>query len=83
MPPSPNAHSVVAPVLLGIYTFLHTYNINPTGTTLHIRQLAGKNSHHIVEATFKAFARALRRATEYDERRAGQIASSKGVLTQQ
>ena len=47
------------------------------------RQLAGKNSHHIVEATFKAFARALRRATEHDERRAGQIASSKGVLTQQ
>ena len=46
------------------------------------RQLAGKNSHHIVEATFKAFARALRRATEVDERRAGQIASSKGVLTQ-
>jgi len=56
---------------------------NTSGTTLHIRQLAGKNSHHIVEATFKAFARALRRATEYDERRAGQIASSKGVLTQQ
>jgi imidazoleglycerol-phosphate dehydratase len=53
------------------------------GTTLHIRQLAGKNSHHIVECTFKAFARALRKATEVDERRAGQIASSKGVLTQQ
>ena len=47
------------------------------------RKLAGKNSHHIVEATFKAFARALRKATEHDERRAGQIASSKGVLTQQ
>ena len=45
-------------------------------------QLAGKNSHHIVEATFKAFARALRQACEYDERRAGTIASSKGVLTQ-
>lgn len=56
--------------------------VNTSGTTLHIRQLAGKNSHHIVEATFKAFARALRRATEYDERRSGQIASSKGVLTQ-
>lgn len=54
-----------------------------SGTTLHIRQLAGKNSHHIVEATFKAFARALRRATEYDDRRKGTIASSKGVLTQQ
>ncbi len=46
-------------------------------------QLAGKNSHHIVEATFKAFARALRHACEADPRRAGTIASSKGVLTQQ
>lgn len=46
-------------------------------------QLDGKNSHHIIEATFKAFARALRRACEADPRRAGQIASSKGVLTQQ
>lgn len=57
--------------------------VNTSGMTLHIRQLAGKNSHHIVEATFKAFARSLRRATEHDERRAGTIASSKGVLTQQ
>ncbi|KAJ9533831.1 hypothetical protein QJQ45_026919 [Haematococcus lacustris] len=57
--------------------------VNTSGTTLHIRQLAGKNSHHIVEATFKAFARALRKAAEYDERRQGMIASSKGVLTQQ
>ncbi|KAJ6430061.1 hypothetical protein OIU84_021462 [Salix udensis] len=31
-------------------------------------QLAGRNSHHIIEATFKAFARALRQATEYDPR---------------
>jgi imidazoleglycerol-phosphate dehydratase len=46
-------------------------------------QLAGRNSHHIVEATFKAFARALRHACETDPRRAGTIASSKGVLTQQ
>ena len=45
--------------------------------------MAGRNSHHIVEATFKAFARALRRATEADHRRAGTIASSKGVLMQQ
>ncbi len=57
--------------------------VNTSGTTLHIRQLAGKNSHHIVEATFKAFARALRRACEVDERRQGLVASSKGVLTQQ
>ena len=57
--------------------------VNTGGMTLHIRQLAGKNSHHIVEATFKAFARALRIACETDPRRAGTIASSKGVLTQQ
>eukprot|EP00803_Ostreobium_quekettii_P000779 evm.model.scf_68EXC.8 EVM.evm.TU.scf_68EXC.8 scf_68EXC:116074-121168(-) len=56
--------------------------VNTSGMTLHIRQLAGENSHHIVEATFKAFARALRRATEADPRRVGKIASSKGVLTQ-
>jgi imidazoleglycerol-phosphate dehydratase len=57
--------------------------VNTSGMTLHIRQLAGANSHHIVEATFKAFARALRQACEADPRRAGTIASSKGVLTQQ
>ena len=56
--------------------------VNTSGLTLHIRQLAGSNSHHIVEATFKAFARALRAATEADPRRGGRVASSKGVLTQ-
>ncbi|KAK6265826.1 hypothetical protein QUC31_016663 [Theobroma cacao] len=55
--------------------------VNTSGMTLHIRQLAGKNSHHIIEATFKAFARALRMATEYDPRRLGAIPSSKGVLS--
>ncbi|MGJ5673431.1 MAG: imidazoleglycerol-phosphate dehydratase HisB [Nostochopsis sp.] len=48
--------------------------------TLHIRQLDGINSHHIIEATFKAFARAMRMALEIDPRRAGTIPSSKGVL---
>ncbi|KAK4530028.1 hypothetical protein CCYA_CCYA03G0885 [Cyanidiococcus yangmingshanensis] len=51
--------------------------------TLHIRQLAGLNSHHIIEATFKAFARALRMACEIDPRRQHQIPSSKGALTDQ
>ncbi|HRD41562.1 MAG TPA: imidazoleglycerol-phosphate dehydratase HisB, partial [Prochlorococcaceae cyanobacterium AMR_MDS_5431] len=37
--------------------------------TIHIRQLAGVNSHHIIEACFKAFARALRNAIEIDQRR--------------
>ncbi|KAG2574765.1 imidazoleglycerol-phosphate dehydratase 3, chloroplastic-like isoform X1 [Panicum virgatum] len=55
--------------------------VNTSGMTLHIRQLAGKNSHHIIEACFKAFARALRQATEYDLRRHGTVPSSKGVLS--
>lgn len=54
--------------------------VNHSQMTLHIRQLDGINSHHIIEATFKAFARAMRMATEVDERRAGTIPSSKGVL---
>ena len=56
--------------------------VNNSGLTLHIRQLNGVNSHHIVEACFKAFARALRMATEIDPRRSGAIPSSKGVLEQ-
>ncbi|KAK4587289.1 hypothetical protein RGQ29_024129 [Quercus rubra] len=55
--------------------------VNTSGMTLHIRQLAGRNSHHIIEATFKAFARALRQATESDPRRGGTVPSSKGVLS--
>lgn len=54
--------------------------VNHAQMTLHIRQLDGINSHHIIEATFKAFARAMRMATEVDPRRASQIPSSKGVL---
>ncbi|KAK8941016.1 hypothetical protein KSP39_PZI010079 [Platanthera zijinensis] len=54
---------------------------NTSGMTLHIQQRAGKNSHHIIEATFKAFARALRQALDYDIRRCGTVPSSKGVLS--
>jgi imidazoleglycerol-phosphate dehydratase len=54
--------------------------VNHSQMTLHIRQLDGINSHHIIEATFKAFARATRMAVEVDPRRASQIPSSKGVL---
>jgi imidazoleglycerol-phosphate dehydratase len=56
--------------------------VNNSGLTLHIRQLDGVNSHHIVEAAFKAFARALRQAVEIDPRRDGTVPSSKGVLEQ-
>ena len=56
--------------------------VNNSGLTLHIRQLNGINSHHIVEACFKAFAKALRMAVEIDPRRKGAVPSSKGVLEQ-
>lgn len=54
--------------------------VNHSQMTLHIRQLDGINSHHIIEATFKAFARAMRMATEVDPRRSHLIPSSKGVI---
>lgn len=54
--------------------------VNHAHMTLHIRQLDGINSHHIIEATFKAFARSLRMAIELDPRRSGHIPSSKGIL---
>ena len=56
--------------------------VSNAGLTLHIRQMAGNNTHHIIEATFKSFARALRMATEIDSKRSSQIPSSKGVLEQ-
>ena len=54
--------------------------VNHSQMTIHIRQLDGINSHHIIEATFKAFARALRMAVAIDPRRQHEIPSSKGVL---
>lgn len=50
------------------------------GLTCHITQKAGTNAHHIAEACFKAFARALRMAVEPDPRQLGAIPSTKGVL---
>lgn len=47
---------------------------------LHMRVLAGRDPHHIVEAQFKALARALRDAVALDPRTAGQIPSTKGAL---
>jgi len=54
--------------------------VNHAQITLHIRQLDGINSHHIIEATFKAFARSLRMAVEPDQRQIDVIPSSKGIL---
>ena len=54
--------------------------VNNSGITLHINQIQGSNAHHIVEACFKSFSRALRMATEIDLRRSDSIPSSKGML---
>ena len=48
--------------------------------TLHVRQLAGKNSHHIIEAAFKALGRALASAVKIDEAHRDEIPSTKGLL---
>ena len=48
--------------------------------TLHVRQLAGKNSHHIIEGAFKSLARSLGQAVTIDPVWAGEIPSTKGVL---
>ncbi|MBR6234629.1 MAG: imidazoleglycerol-phosphate dehydratase HisB [Spirochaetales bacterium] len=50
------------------------------GITLHIRQLDGRNSHHIAEGMFKAVARAMRKAVSIDEAARDEIPSTKGVL---
>ncbi len=50
------------------------------GLTLHIRQLAGENAHHILEGAFKAVARALAQAVAIDPRFANEIPSTKGVI---
>lgn len=54
--------------------------VQNAGITLHIRKLAGINSHHIIEGIFKAVARALRAAVAVDPACADEIPSSKGVL---
>jgi imidazoleglycerol-phosphate dehydratase len=53
--------------------------VNHSGVTLHINLLHGNNAHHIIEAIFKAFGRALDEATTLEKRERG-IASTKGVL---
>ena len=50
------------------------------GLTVHIKMLAGENTHHIIEAVFKGLARALRQACAIEEEFADEIPSTKGVL---
>jgi imidazoleglycerol-phosphate dehydratase len=61
-----------------IEEFFRGFTIN-AGMTVHITQLSGKNTHHIIEAAFKAFAHALRQAVEKDNKIEG-VLSTKGCL---
>ena len=59
--------------------FLLAFTRN-AGITVHMRLLDGKNAHHIIEACFKALARALRKAVKIDDESGGEIPSTKGKL---
>lgn len=54
--------------------------VREAGCSLHIRQMAGRNAHHIIEGIFKSAARTLREAVSIDPAFADQIPSTKGVL---
>ncbi len=54
--------------------------IRHAAITLHIRQLAGNNSHHIIEGTFKSVARSLKEAVHINEANKNEIPSTKGIL---
>ena len=54
--------------------------VRRSGITLHVKQLAGRNSHHIIEGTFKSLARTLRSAVAIDPCFSEEIPSTKGVL---
>ena len=57
------------------YAFVRT-----AAATLHLRQLSGENSHHIIEGAFKAFGRAMKEAVAIDEAYRDEIPSTKGML---
>ncbi|HBD86381.1 MAG TPA: imidazoleglycerol-phosphate dehydratase HisB [Clostridiales bacterium] len=59
--------------------FLRAF-VRTAGITLHVRQLRGSNSHHILEAVFKGLGRALRQAAAIDPSLGGAVPSTKGML---
>lgn len=75
----------VPPVMMGAFDatlakeFFIAFATN-AGATLHVREFAGENAHHVVEAIFKAGARALREAVEADPRMGDALPSTKGAL---
>ena len=75
----------VPPVMVGAFDatlakeFFIAFAAN-AGVTLHVRELAGENTHHVVEGMFKAVARAMRQACEPDPRAGDALPSTKGML---
>lgn len=62
-----------------VYEFFEAF-ARKANLTLHLKQLAGRNSHHIIEGAFKATARALQKAVKIDVEVKDEIPSTKGVL---
>ncbi len=62
-----------------VYEFFEAFAKN-AAITLHIKELAGRNSHHIIEGAFKAVARVIRGAVKIDAEAKDTIPSTKGVL---
>ena len=62
-----------------VFEFFEAF-VRRANITLHIRELTGENSHHIIEGAFKSVARSLRAAVKIDPEAAGEIPSTKGVL---
>ena len=62
-----------------VFEFFEAF-VRRANMTLHVRELAGENSHHIIEGAFKSVARSLRMAVKIDPEAAGEIPSTKGVL---
>ncbi|MDD9899211.1 MAG: imidazoleglycerol-phosphate dehydratase HisB [Candidatus Melainabacteria bacterium] len=54
--------------------------VNNTGMVIHFHKISGANSHHIIEASFKAFALAFDKAKTVDARIANEIRSTKGII---
>ena len=62
-----------------VFEFFEAF-VRRANMTLHVRELAGENSHHIIEGAFKSVARSLRMAVKIDPEAAGEIPSTKGIL---
>jgi imidazoleglycerol-phosphate dehydratase len=65
---------------LGLFEDFFQAFVTNGGLNLHVNLLYGRNPHHIMEAIFKALAKALDQATTIEERLAGKVLSTKGML---